>query len=59
VTRAVVSGCGSGGELEFAVTSGRSVLGFNVIGESREGKRARLNREVLLSPLPDSIGPVL
>jgi Peptidase family C25 len=60
VTRAVVSGMRlSGGELDFAVTSGRSVLGFNVVGESRSGQRVRLNPEVLLSPLPDSIGPVL
>jgi Peptidase family C25 len=60
VTRAVVSGMRvSGGELEFAVTSGRSVLGFNVLGESKSGQRVRLNREVLLSPLPDSLGPVL
>jgi hypothetical protein len=60
VTRAVVSGMRvSGGLVEFAVTSGRSVLGFNVIGESRSGKRVRLNREPLRSPLPDSLGPVL
>jgi hypothetical protein len=60
VTRAVVSGMRvSAGALEFAVTSGRSVLGFNVVGESKSGQRARLNPEVLLSPLPDSIGPVL
>jgi hypothetical protein len=59
-TRAVISGLRvSAGQLDFAVTSGRSVLGFNVIGESRSGKRVRLNREILLSPLPDSLGPVL
>ncbi len=59
-TRAVISGLRvSGGLIEFAVTSGRSVRGFNVIGESRSGKRVRLNREILLSPLPDSLGPVL
>jgi Peptidase family C25 len=60
VTRAVVSGLRvSAGQVEFAVTSGRSVLGFNVIAESRNGRRVRLNRETLLSPLPDSLGPVL
>ncbi len=60
VTRAVVSGLRvRGGQIEFAVTSGRSVRGFNVIGESRGGKRTRLNREILRSPLPDSLGPVL
>jgi hypothetical protein len=60
VTRAVVSGLRvRDGQIDFAVTSGRSVQGFNVIGESRAGKRTRLNREILRSPLPDSLGPVL
>ena len=60
VTRAVVAGIRlNGGELEFAVTSGRGVVGFNVIGEMRNGRRVRLNREELRPPVADAFGPVL
>ena len=60
VTRAVVAGIRlNGGELEFAVTSGRGVVGFDVIGEVRNGRRVRLNREELRPPVADALGPVL
>lgn len=60
VTRAIVSGVRlNGRQLEFAVTGGRGVVGFNVVGEMGDGRRVRLNREELRPPLPDSLGPVL